>query len=176
MWYTCADCRHITDSFQRYQPRSVLRRFLSIGRRQHPLRTWNWPEVLLDQRQGLIGFKLPTDQQRGIIGLVVRPIEFSQILDGNALDIAAIANRRLAVVVPEIGGGQHAFAENAGRTVLAHFEFVANDGHFLGQLVTADKAVDHPIGLHPHRKIQILVAGRQRFVVVRPIHPGRAVK
>jgi hypothetical protein len=61
--------------------------------------------------QHFIGIEFTGDQQHGIIRLVVHAIKRLQVFNSH-FDIAAIAYRGIAVVMPVIGNALHAFLQD----------------------------------------------------------------
>ena len=59
--------------------------------------------------------------------------------------------------------------------ILAAFKLVADDGHLGREVFRLDEAVDHAVGFELDREFEIVVAGRQRLVIVRAVEPRRAV-
>ena len=62
------------------------------------------PNVLVDERERLRLVELAGDEQHRVVGLVVLAVERLQPVDRHVLDVGARADRRLAVVVPEVRG------------------------------------------------------------------------
>ena len=77
--------------------------------------------------------------------------------------------------MPEVGGGENAVYEHAGRSVFAGFPLVAHDGHLGFEILRGDERVDHAIRFQIQRPIQVIDAGRERLVVVRAVEPRGAV-
>ncbi len=87
---------------------------------------------------------------------------------------------RIAVVVPVEGRGLQPAPEHALRAVLAALEFVAHHRHLGVEVLLRDERVDHPVGFHRERPVEILVGGGERLEIVgaveegRPVHPHAA--
>jgi hypothetical protein len=113
------DVLHLADSAQRDRALAVLRRLVRVDRRQRALRLWNRCEQLADEAKGLGFVDLARHDEDGVVRLVVRPVERLQASDRNVLDVGARPDRGLAVVVPQIRGGEDALVEDAKRIVLA---------------------------------------------------------
>ena len=88
-------------------------------------------------------------------------VEFTQLFDRNAFDVAPVADRRLAIVVPLVRRGHHPLREDPRGRVFAPFEFVADHRHFGRQVFSLDEAVDHPIRFEADGKFQVVVGGRE---------------
>ena len=71
------------------------------------------PKYLSTNARALASSNLPGHDEHGVVRLVVLPVEGLQVFDGHALDVAAVADRGLAVVVPVVGRGHDALAEHA---------------------------------------------------------------
>src|SRR5262245_43372376 len=100
---------------QRDESLAVLFRFLGVGRLALPLRARDGAKVCVDECQcsGLI--ELPGDDDYGVVRLVVLAVTGLQVFDGHAVDVTAVAEGGLAVVVPGIGRSQDPLAEYAAR-------------------------------------------------------------
>ena len=98
-----------------------------------------------------------------------------QPLDRRALDVALLADRGVAVIVPLKHGGQHPLIEHATRAVLAALEFIAHHAELLFQVGPRDEGIDHAICLELERPAQVFLRGSERLVVIGAIEPRRAV-
>ena len=134
------------------------------------------PKMSLIQASVLASSNFPGHDQRRVVGLIILVIEVLQALDRHVLDIAARADRRAAVAVPQIGSRHDALEQNPLRAVLAHLEFVAHDGHFAIEVGAGDAGVNHAVGFHFERPTQILLGGGHGFEVVGAVVIGRAVE
>ena len=103
-------------------------------------------------------------------------VERLQVFDWHALDVAAVADGRFAVVVPFIGDGGHALAQNVLRVVFPHLEFVADDRHFREQVLALDIAVDQAVCFQADAELEVGFGGGHGFEIVRAIDPGGAVE
>ena len=133
-------------------------------------------EVLGDVFKCFLFVELAGDDQHGVVGLVELLVEGPQVVDRHALDVGAVADGRLAVVVPFVGDGRHPLRQHALGRVLARLELVADHGELGREVFGLDRAVDHAVGLELDGELEVLVAGRQGLEVVGPIDPGRAVE
>ena len=86
-----------------------------------------------------VGVEVAGYDEHGVVGLVVLPIERLQALDRHVLDVRSRTDRRVRVVVPEIGGRHHPLLEDPERTVLSGLHLVANDGHFGREVLRRDE-------------------------------------
>ena len=75
-------------------------------------RLGNGAEGLRHHGQRLRLIELAGDDEVGVIGLVVLLVEDGQVLDGHALDVGAVADDGLAVVVEVVGRGQDALFQD----------------------------------------------------------------
>ncbi len=137
---------HISHSPQCYQTLAVLLRFVGVGVFQNPFRPRDGSKMLLHQGQRLGFIQLARDDDHRIVRLIVLAIERLQILNRHPFDIATIANRRLAVIVPLIGRRHDPLAEHAFRAVFPPFKFVANHGHLGKQVFPQHAAVHQAVG------------------------------
>jgi hypothetical protein len=80
------------------------------------------------------------------------------------------------MVVPEIGGGSDALVEDPGGIVLAHFELVADHGHFAIEIGARDAGVNHTVGFEFEAKAKILLGGGHGFEVIGAVEIGGGVK
>ncbi|MNN06605.1 hypothetical protein D3C81_1194000 [compost metagenome] len=143
--------------------------------RQHARGARDRAEVALDAGQRGGGIELARHHQHRIVGLVVAPVERAQVVDADVLDVAARADRGLAVVVPAVGGGHGLLHQHARRAVLAHFHLVAHHGHLAVEVVLGQHAVDHAVRFHAQRPVEVFVAGGKGAEVVGTVLRGGAV-
>ena len=133
-------------------------------------------EVFFDEGQRLGLFEPAGHDQHHVVGLIVFLVKGLQVFDGHALDVRAVANRRLAVIVPLECRGVDPLIEDRGRIVLAAFKFISHDGHFGEQVFTLDEAVHQTIAFHSDSEFQVFVRGGHRLKVIRAIAVGGAVE
>ena len=88
----------------------------------------------------------------------------------------AVADRRLAVVVPFVGRGVDPLVEDRAGVVLAAFELVADDRHFRQQVFALDEAVDEPIAFESDAELEVLVGGGHGLEVVGAVAVRGAVE
>jgi len=151
---------------------AILRGFLGIGRDEFAGGPRNRAEDVLDPRKRLGVVEFTGDDQRCVVGLVILVIEVLEALDRHVLDIAAGANRRAAIAVPQVGGGHNALKQDAGGGIFTHLEFVAHHGHFAIEIGARDAGVNHAVRLEFEREAQILVRGGHGFEVVGAVVIG----
>ena len=168
--------RHVAHASQRHEPFAVLRRFFGVWLFEDALGTGNRSEILGDRGQRLVLVETPGDDQHGVVGLIVLRVKPFEALDRNPFDVGPIADRRLAVIVPLERDREHSIRQHLCRHVLAPLELVADDGHFRLQVLAFHETVDHPVGLQVNGELQVVVVGRQRLVIVRPVKRGGAVE
>ncbi len=116
------------------------------------------PEVLVHQRERLLGIEIADDNH----GRVVRPVEGSVIL------VELVARDRLHVMPPADGrplirvrlerGGIEFVVDQVVRVVFIPFELRAHDYLFRLELLRVNQAVHHAVGLDAHCELE-LVAG-----------------
>ena len=82
---------------------------------------------------------------------------------------------RIAVVVPVEGRGLQPAPEHAPRTVLAALELVAHHRHLGVEVLLRNERVDHPVGFHRERPVEILVGGGEGLEVVGAVEERGAV-
>ena len=78
--------------------------------------------------------------------------------------------------MPVERGGHHPLAEQCLRRVFAPLELVANHRHFRQQVLAANEAVHHPVGLKADREFEVVVRRWQRLEVIGAIGVRRAVE
>ena len=94
---------------------AVLRRFLGPGGVEFAGGAGDRAKIFLHQRQRLGFIKLAGNDEHNVVRLVKLFVKGPQVLDGNTLDIAAVADGLFAVVVPFVGRGFDALAEHTLR-------------------------------------------------------------
>ncbi len=161
---------------QGHRPLAVLRRLLGIGGSELTVGLGQRSEILVDVFKHLLLVELTRHHQQNVIGLVILLVKSAQAVGGHALDIRSIADRRLPVVVPLVGGRHHALREHALGRSFAALELVAYDGELAREILGLDRAIHHAVGLEPECELEVVVAGRQDLEVVRAVEPGRAVE
>ena len=166
---------HVADAAQDDAALAVLRRLDRVGRPELPRRLGDGAEGLRRRRERALGVELAGDDQHRVVGLVVVAVERLQALDRHVLDVRQRADHRAAVVVPEVGGGAGALAEEAERAVLAGLELVADHGHLAVEVLLRDAGVDHAVGLEAEHERERVVARREGLEVVGAVERGGAV-
>src|SRR5690606_41892337 len=96
-------------------------------------------EALRDERERARLVDTARDHEHRVVRLVVLAIERPQPLDRHVLDIAAAADRRVAVPVPDVRRAEQPPLQNAERIVLARLELVADDGHLAVEIRLRDQ-------------------------------------
>jgi hypothetical protein len=134
------------------------------------------PEIPVHQTQCLLQVELARHQQHRIVGLVVHAIEGLQVGDVDVLDVRAVADGGIAVVVPVVGHALQALDQHIAGGILAVLVLVAHHGHLGVQVLAAHQRIDHAVGFHRQRPLQVLVAGLHQLVVVGAIKRGSAVE
>ena len=167
---------HVPDTTNGDRALAVLRwlRGIEGGKRTRGL--GNGAEVLRDELERLRLVELAGDEQHRVVWLIEGPVKALEAIDRHVLEVGSRADGRLAVVVPEIRRREYTLQQDIGRTVLAGLQLVSHDGHLAVEIRFGDERVHHPVGLQIERPAQVLVGGRERLEVVRPIEPGRAVR
>ena len=166
----------VSDALERDESRAVLRGLFGVGLFQNTVGPGDRTEGAVDQLERFFGVELARDDEHGVVGLIVFLVEAFQAFDGHAFDVRPVADRGLAVVVPEVRSREHSLGQDAHGIVLAHLELVTDDGHLAGEVVRADATVDHTVRLHAQREAEVLLARRQRLEVVCTVHPGGCVE
>ncbi len=165
-----------TDAAQNDLPLAVLGRLFRVSLIELSPRLLERAEILHDVFERFLLIEFASDDEHRVIDLVILAIKGLEALDRHAFDIGPIANRRFAVIVPFISDCHHPLLENVLRVVLAHLELIANDGHFREQIFALHVAIDQPIRFELDAEFQVLVARGHGLVIVRSIHPCRAVE
>ena len=167
---------HLADASQRHHAFAVLSRFFSVRWLKLPFRTWNNSEVVLHELQRLLLIELTRDYQNHVVGLIILLIKTTQVIGWNLFDICTVADCCLAVIVPFKRRRRYALHENSLRTIFTAFKFAADHRKFFSQIFCADETVHKPIRFQLQCELEVLVAGRQSFVVVGAVKPGRSVE
>ena len=107
------DQSDIADAAQGHNSLAVLGRLFGVSRGQLALRAGQGAKVLVDIFERLLLSELSGHHEHGIIGLVEPLVEGPQAVDRNPLDIRAVADGGLAVVVPFVGHGRHPLRQHA---------------------------------------------------------------
>ena len=136
----------------------------------------NRREVLVDEFERCLGLELAGDNEHRILRPVVVLVKRTQVVRGHALDIRAIADRGISIRMPVVRLREEFLHQDSERVVLAHLEFVTDDRHFLRQRFRGDEGVDHPIGFHLEREVEVLIARDHGLVVVRSVRPRRTIE
>src|SRR5437660_12882121 len=97
-----ADRSHVTNAAKSHGSLAILRRLLGVSIVQLPFGTRDGAEIFLHQREGFRLVELASDHEHDVIGLVELLVKGAQVIDWHALDVAAVANGRFAVVMPLI--------------------------------------------------------------------------
>ena len=120
--------------------------------------------------------ELAGDDEHGVVGLIVLLVERLQALDRHALDVAAAADRRLAVVVPadrrRSACARSSTPSGCSRRDSNSLRTTVNSRV---EVLLRDERVDHPVGFEVERPLEVLVAGVERLEVVRAV-PRRACR
>ncbi len=155
---------------------AVLGRLHGPERWQDALRLGDATESVGDASQGDIGIEFAGNQQDGVVRLVVHVVEALQVLDADIFDIAAVADRRAAVAVPVISDALQPLEQHVSRIVFAHLELVPDHRHLGVEVLPGDEGIDHAVCLERNRPGEIVIGGRQQFVIVGPVEPCRAIE
>ena len=105
-----ADELRVARASQHDLPLAVLHRLHRVEARQRARGAGDRAEVAGDGFERGLRLEAAGDHQHRVVRLVVGPIERSQPVDIDVLDVGAGADRRLAVVVPDEGGRGRAAA------------------------------------------------------------------
>ncbi len=167
---------HLPHAPQDHHPLAVLGRLLGVGRGEAARGARDRAEILPGELQGPRLLELAGHDEDDVVGLVETLVEVAQVVDRHALDVGAVADRRLAVVVPLVGRRLHALREDALGAVLAALELVAHHGELGEQILAAHEAVDEPVALQMDGELEVLVGGGERLEVVGAVDVGGAVE
>ena len=127
----------------------------------------------LDQAEPFLGFEVADEGDGGVVGPVEGVVECAELLDGDFLDVAAVADGRVVVGVGGEGGLVDFLDEGLEGRVLATLEFVAHDGHLGLAVVVVELEVAHAVGLHLDGHGEVLAA--EGLVVVGAVEVGGGV-
>ncbi|HMD03156.1 MAG TPA: hypothetical protein VKG44_09365, partial [Candidatus Baltobacteraceae bacterium] len=132
----------VTDTAQNDLPFAILHRLIRVEGRKLAHGPRQGAEVLCDQAQCFIDIERARHDQHRIVRLVVQAVERLQVLDVDAFDVGAGADRFLAIVVPLERCREHALHENAARVVLAAFHLVAHHRHLAVEILAGNERID----------------------------------
>ena len=170
-----ADQANRADAAQHHVAFAVLGRLLGVGAVQRLLWFFQGTKIFGDQLECFLFLEVAAHDEHDVIGPVVFLVKRLEVFDGYALDVDAVANRILAVIVPLIRGRPHALRQDATGIVLARLELAADDHHFRGQVLTADQAVDQTIGFEAEAELEVLVAGTHDLIIIGAVVRGGGV-
>ena len=78
--------------------------------------------------------------------------------------------------MPFVGRRLDALRENSFGAVLPALKLIADDGELGEKILPLDEAVDEPVALEMDGEVEVFVAGREGFEVVRAVDVRRAVE
>ena len=169
------DQRHATDAPHIDLTFTILSRIQRVVPWQGPRRRGDRSKFSFDMGQHRSPIKFTRDDQRRIVGLVIKFVKSLEAINVNTFDIGAGANGALTVVVPLVHRRQRLREKHLKRVVFAALHFVADHGHLTIEIGFGDVAVHHGIG-HP-REVppQVVLIGAQAGVIVRAVNVGGAI-
>ena len=173
---SCHHRTNLADAAQDHRPLAVLGRLLGVGGIQPPRRLRDRAEVFHRQFEDLRRLELPRHDEHDVVRLVEALVEVAEVVDRHALDVGAVPDRRLAVVVPFVGRRLDALRENSLGAVLPALELIADNSELGEKILPLDEAVDEPVALEMDGEVEVFVAGREGFEVVRAVDVRRAVE
>ena len=124
---------------------------------------------LRHRKQCALRIELARDQQRGVVWLIVEAIKSAQIVDVHVLNIAAITNRQIAVVVPVKRGRKQALGSDRAGLIFALLKLVSDHREFFVQILFFQEGVDHAIRLQLDGEFEVVFGRRQRDEIVSDI-------
>ena len=154
---------------------AVLHRFGGVERGQRRRRLLHPRKGARHAGQGPGRIDAAGDHQRRVVRPVPGAIEALQVADRHAFHVGARADRGVAVVVPQVGGGADALSEHAGGVVLVALHLVAHHGHLAVEVLPGDEGIDHAVGLEAEQPGERVVVGGEGAVVVGAVEGGRRV-
>ena len=154
---------------------AVLRRLHGVRRVQLPRRPRNRPAGLRHKRERLRFVELARNHQDCVVRLIVLLVKRGEPVDRHLLDIGQRSDHRLAVVVPEVSGRDHALFQNRSGVVLAPLEFIAHHGHLGIEQRLFNPHVHHAFGFEPQRPFEVVVGRGDGLEVIGAVVVGGAV-
>ena len=138
----------------------------------------NGPEVLFDKPPGLLALEVTRDREHGVVGGVEAREECSDVSEVCGIEIIKRTNQRVMErMVLGKGECRQALPPRAVRlivdgpsTLVLHD--VALRVEFL--LCHGGEQLPHPVSFEPEHNTEVV--RRNRFKIVRPIQPGRAIE
>ena len=167
--------RRVPHASQHHQALSVLRGLHGVRRIENSLGPRDPAKRFGDPPQRLLLVEVARHGEDGVIRLIILLIKRSQPLDRNALDIGAVSNGRLAVIMESVGGFLHPLHQNADGIVFARLELVAHHGHLGIEKLLFHAHVDHALGFEAQCPAQVGIAGGDGLEVVGAVEGGGAV-
>ena len=135
-----------------------------------------FPELLIHEASVLASSNLPATSENRVVGLVVLAVERLQPLDGHVLDVRTRADCRVAVVVPEVRGRQHALEEDARGEFSPDSNSLRTTVISLSRSLFAMKEFTMRSASRSSAQSRFCVGGGEGLEVVRAIGTGRAVR
>ena len=145
---------------------AVLTGFDRVQLRQRGCRPQALSEMTLDGAQRSSGIDTARNDQRRVVGPIPAAVKRLQPLDRHVLHVGTRADRAVAVVVPQIGGGAQTLEHHLPGVVFVALHLVADHGHFAVEVFLGDQRIDHPVGFQAEQPVQRLVVGGERAVVI----------
>jgi hypothetical protein len=97
------------------------------------------------------------------------------LLDRHPFDVGALADDRVAVVVPGEGELLHALEQHRAGVVLAHLELVSHHRHLGVEVLLRHERVHHAVGFHAERPVEVVGGGGEGLEVGGAVVRGGAV-
>ena len=157
------------DAAHHHAALAVLRRLHRVAQGLGGGRVLQRAEQRVDARQRGRRVELAGDDERGVVGPVMRLVEAPQRLDGHVLHVAARADGRAAVGVEAVGRRHQALAQQLAGVVLALLQLVHHHRHFLGQVLGLDAALLHALALQAQHEVERVATGVEGAEVVRAV-------
>ena len=136
----------VCDTPNRRDAIPVLRRLDGISQWQRGLGSSQNSKVLLDPLQRFVLVEVTRDDQHGIVGPIILAVKRTQTIDRDPLDIAAVADGGLSIVVPLISCREHALLKDPNWVVLSLLKFAPHDRKLLLEVFAKYLAVDQSVG------------------------------
>ena len=109
---SCGYCANGPHTAQGYGTLTILSGFFGIGVFKLPRRARNRSKILFDEGQRFGFCEFAGDYQHNIIRLVKLFVESTQVIDRHSFNVAPIADRRLAVIMPIVRNSRDALAQH----------------------------------------------------------------
>jgi hypothetical protein len=156
-------------------PLAILGGLGSVGWVQRALGLGDGAEELVHQSERLGLVDTSRDQEHGVVGLVILPVEGLKPGDVDMLDVALGPDGVLSVVMPVERHRLNALEGDIFRVILTGFELIADHRHLRVEVLPGDEAVHHPVRFEFEGRGEVRLARWETDEVIGAVEPGTSV-